>query len=45
MEVTKVSPEEDIPLKVIKNNCDIFVPLLCNALNLGIDNNNATPST
>ena len=39
MEVTKASPKEDIPLKVIKNNCDIFAPLLCNDFNLGIDNN------
>ena len=39
MEVTKASPKEDIPLKVIQNNCDIFAPLLCTDFNLGIDNN------
>ena len=35
----EASPKDDIPLKIIKNNYDIFAPLLCNDFNLGIDNN------
>ena len=38
MEVNKASPKDDIPLKIIKSNYDIFAPLLCNDFNLGIDN-------
>ena len=39
MEVNKASPKDDIPLKIIKSNYDIFAPLLCNDFNLDIDNN------
>ena len=36
MGVNKASPNDDIPLKIIKNNYDIFAPLLCNDFNLDI---------